>query len=547
MPAALLLLWLGAVADIGPPPDTVVVCPAEFREALAPWVQLRSSQGHTIQLISNEGMPDDIRRKIRAANRDAKLRYVLLVGGADPEAARNLNIRRRSVPPYLERAKVDIHWGSEPQIATDNWYADLDGDGVPDIAIGRLPVRSSVELTSVVKKIVAYEDGHDFRAWRSRINFLGGVGGFGPTIDGAVQIGARQLVEGGIPAGYRTSLTLADWHSAYCPDPRKFHETTLAGLNDGCWLWVFLGHARPTGLQPLRVPGAQLPTLVCGDANQLHCAAGSPIALFMACYAGAFDGSRRCLGDELLEADGGPVAVVCASRVTMPYGMAVLGAGMLDEFFVRRAPTLGDALLHAKRRSVEADGAVWDPRRLTLDTLAATFGPPGEDLAAERREHLSLFNLLGDPLLRLRYPREASLQVDNAAAGNWLSVRGKSPLDGSATIEISAAADRLSIAPSRQQYDGSDEALAAYQATYERVNQPVLTSVQVPVNSGHSFSVRLKLPEGAVGQCRARIFIAGKEEFALGATVFESRRGSTPDGGADRSTRGNSSRQAVAH
>ena len=354
------------------------------------------------------------------------------------------------------------------------------------------------------------------------------------------------MVEGGIPSGYRTSLTLADWHSDYCPDPRKFHDTALAGLNDGCWLWVFLGHAGPTALQPLRVPGAQLPTLDCGDVNRLHCAAGAPVALFMACYVGAFDASRRCLGDELLQADGGPVAIVAASRVTMPYGMAVLGAGMLDELFVRRAPTLGDALLHAKRRSVDADGAAWDPRRLTLDALAATCGPPGQDLAAERREHLSLFNLLGDPLLRLRYPREVPLQVDNPAVGNWVSVRGKSPLDGSATIEISALADRSGVASSRRQYDGSDEALSAYQIAYQRANQPVLASVQVPVNSGRSFSVRLKLPESAVGQCRARIFIAGKEEFALGASLFESRCGPAPDGGADHAARGNSSRPAVA-
>ncbi len=359
-----------------PRPTRWSFAPPSFARRSTPWVQLRSSEGHTIEVVSNEGTPDDIRGRIRAANRDAKLRYVLLVGGADPEAARSLNIRRRSVPPYLERAKVDIRWGSEPQIATDNWYADLDGDGVPDIAVGRLPVRSAAELTRVVKKIIVYENGHDFRAWRSRINFLGGLGGFGPMIDGAVQIGARQLVEGGIPSGYRTSLTLADWHSDYCPDPRKFHDTALAGLNDGCWLWVFLGHAGPTALQPLRVPGAQLPTLDCGDVNRLHCAAGAPVALFMACYVGAFDASRRCLGDELLQADGGPVAIVAASRVTMPYGMAVLGAGMLDESVCPASADLGRCLVarqatQRRRRRSSVGPAPLDAGRPRRDVRTA--------------------------------------------------------------------------------------------------------------------------------------------------------------------------------
>jgi hypothetical protein len=547
MPAALLLLWLGAVADVGTPPDTVVVCPAEFREALAPWVQLRSGEGHVIQVVSNDGTPDDIRGRIRAANRDPKLRYVLLVGGADPQAARDANIRRRSVPPHLEQAKVNIHWSSEPQIATDNWYADLDGDGVPDVAIGRLTVRSAAELTVAVKKIVAYEGSHDFRRWRSRINFVAGVGGFGPMVDGAVQIGARQLIENGVPAGYRTSLTLADWHSAYCPDPRKFHDTTLSGLNEGCWLWVFLGHAGPTELDSLHLPGSREQVLNCGDVSRLHCTAGSPVALFMACYTGAYDGSRRCLADELLRTEGGPVSIVCASRVTMPYGMAVLGAGMLDELFAQRTTTLGEAILHAKRRSVDADGPSWDSRRLALDTLAHAFGPPGEDLVAERREHLSLFNLFGDPLLRLRYPREAPLEVDRTAgAGDWFTIRGKSPLDGAATIELTAVADRTTFAASRQQFDASDEALAAYQTTYEQANQPPLTSAQMPVGAGRAFSARMKLPQDALGKYRVRVFIAGKDDFALGAADFESRQSAPAEVEANLPASSNPLRHAAA-
>ncbi len=234
-----------------------------------------------------------------------------------------------------------------------------------------------------------------------------------------------------MPPSYRTTFTLADWHSAYCPDPRLFHTTTLERLNEGCLFWVYMGHAGRRELAALHLPDGPRHVLSCADAANLHCAAGQPIALFLACYAAAFDSPERCLADELVASAGGPVAVIGGSRVTMPYGMTVLGAELCDELFVYHTATLGDALLRAKRRSVEADGPNWSPRRLMLDALGKSLMPAGADLAAERREHLYLFNLLGDPLLRLRYPRTVAVQADRqAAAGSLLNIAGRSPVDG---------------------------------------------------------------------------------------------------------------------
>ena len=95
----------------------------------------------------------------------------------------------------------------------------------------------------------------------------------------------------------------------------------------------------------LRIPGERIPCLDCRDAEGLHCGCGSPIAVFLACYTGAFDASQRCLADEMLCADGAPVAVIAASRVAMPYAMTVFGSEMLDQCFQSHAATLGEAML----------------------------------------------------------------------------------------------------------------------------------------------------------------------------------------------------------
>ena len=323
----------------------------------------------------------------------------------------------RSISATLVPAKVNVKFGSEVDIATDNSLADLDDDGVPDVAIGRLTADSPAELDRIVRKIIAYDRSTDNGLWRQRLNFIAGVGGFGPLIDTAVETTTKKFLTDCIPATYTTSMTFGSWRSPFCPDPRRFHETTLRRLNEGCLFWVYLGHGQPNALDNVQVPGGAFHILGTKDVNRLTATQRPPIAVFLACYTGAFDQPKDCLAEEMLRADGGPVAVLCGSRVTMPYGMAVLGTSLMDECFTKHQPTIGEALLHAKRRSMEDDPQ--NLNRQMLDALAAVLSPSTESLVDERREHLSLFNLLGDPLLRLRHPQDISIEVPHDVdAGN---------------------------------------------------------------------------------------------------------------------------------
>src|SRR5258706_16004431 len=43
------------------------------------------------------------------------------------------------------------------ETATDDWLTDFDGDGVADLAIGRLPARTASDANVMVKKIISYE------------------------------------------------------------------------------------------------------------------------------------------------------------------------------------------------------------------------------------------------------------------------------------------------------------------------------------------------------------------------------------------------------
>ncbi len=496
--------------------DTLVVCPDVFRPALAPWIELRREQGHACDVLSADGTAEQVRQRIResAARTGGATRFVLLVGDA-PTRGDDADALKRRLPTFRSEARLITRFGPERDIATDNPYADLDDDRAPDVAIGRLSVDSPEQLARLVSKILAYEQTTDPGVWRRKINLVAGVAGFGQLADSMIESAVKRLLTEGIPAAYATTMTYASWRSPYFPDPRLFHETTVARLNEGCLFWIYVGHGHRRLLDQVRVPDGPYDILAARDLDKLRCRRGPPIAMFLSCYAGAFDAAEDCLAEGMLRADGGPVAVVCGSRITMPYATAVLGAEMLRQCFVERRATLGELVLHAKRNMVRSPRD--DPQSKLLDSLAGLLNPAGTDLAAERAEHLLLFNLLGDPLLRLPRPAEATVLAPAIAKpGAALDITGTSPVDGPAQVELVVRRDRLAFKqPLRSKYDTTEKARAEFQSTYDRANDACLVSQRVIVEGG-KLRATLPVPASALGDCHVRVFVEGQQQCAIG-------------------------------
>ncbi|NLE37533.1 MAG: hypothetical protein GX621_05860 [Pirellulaceae bacterium] len=513
-------------------PTVVVVRHADFQKALAPWVSHRQSQGYDVRLVSNAGTPEQIRRRIRQVAPAERIKFLVLVGdmptAMDGRRAKDLDpaAEARCVPAPYEEAKIIVRWGPERVIPNDAWYADLDDDGVPDVALGRLPVASPEQLERVVAKILAYEKSTDFGPWRRQLNFVAGVGGFGPMIDMAIDRGTQHMLRSCIPADFRVSMTQANWQTAYCPDPRRINETTIDRLNDGAFFWTYMGHGQQHRLGGMKVPGARYPLLANGDASRLAAERGPSIALFLACYVGAIDSRPDCLAEELLRSPGGPVAVVASSRVAMPYSMAVMGMGLMEQVFERQVPTLGEAMLHAKRGLV-LPGKKTEVRTM-VDSLASLVSPTAGKLDQERAEHVVLFNLIGDPCLRIRYPAPITLtaapDVDDRTR---LVVEGRSPLAGRAVVELARPLGKLGFPPPRRTaYPNSHDALAEFDATYLRANNSRVSAAELPVAAG-AFRTELTLPDDLAGVYQVRAFVEGSDGFGSG--TVEVRIGEMPE------------------
>jgi len=495
--------------------ETVIVCPENFREAIKPWITYRQRQGHTFDFIESVGTAADIHARILQQVERGPVSAIVLIGDAPNHANPREPAEAGRVPTHYISARIITPFGGDRMIASDNPYGDLNGDQIADVPIGRLPVDSPEELANLIDRIIRYESSDDFSLWRSRINLIAGLGGFGGLIDTMIENTTKLFLTSGIPAEYQVSMTRASWKSPYCPDPRLFRDTVIARMNEGCLFWIYMGHGQVRALDQLHVPGATFPILSVEDTARIECHAGAPIVLLFSCYSAAFDSQNDCLAEEMLCSKSGPVAVLGGSRTTMPYAMATLAEAMMDECFRKRTNTLGKIFLRAKKRMI--DSQTVSGHRGLIDSMGMLFGESAEDLYAQRQEHLHLFNLLGDPLLKIKYPQEIPISVNSIVTeGSEVPIQLKMPIAGQATIELIVRRGQLLKQPSkRPQYDPLDPALHKIQQAYLEANNQQLDTTTRTIAKG-PLKIRLKLPPGIVGSCHVRAYIEGSKDFALG-------------------------------
>jgi hypothetical protein len=344
------------------------------------------------------------------------LKYVLLIGDvADRRSAlltSSSKTAATTIPVNYEQAKINIRWGSEPTIATDIPYADVDADGLADLAIGRIPADSAQELAAVLRKVLHYERETSAGDWDRRLNIVAGTGGFGAVADALIEAAGRQVIQQSVPAGYDIRHTFTRSASTIAQGRGAFAATIHKQLSEDSFAWIYLGHGLPNELAPLVTSHGQESLLTVRDVPRIHCGVHSPLAVLIACYTGAIDAPHDCLAEEFVLSESGPLAVIAATRVTMPYGNTVFGHELLQACFVEPSLTLGDILRVAERKTWEPAGS--NQLRQSLDSMAVGLSPPPVDLAAERREHVLMYHLYGDPLLRLRRGEPAMAKTSPA-------------------------------------------------------------------------------------------------------------------------------------
>jgi hypothetical protein len=472
----------------------ILVTPPEFREALTPLIQHRQAQGFKVvvlqttdvltpeQLRERDGAP--LQAKLNDLYRQNKGRnYVLLAGifGAD-----NLTNAISPVVPAL-RGEVGRMKG-EP---SDSGYGLPAHDGTPTAAVGRFPARDREEVGAMVQKTLAFERNGGPALWRNRLTLFIGDPGGGPLAEMFVQQALATDLASLHPSWEVRMLFNVASSPFYLPRPRD-REAAQRYLGEGNLFTIYLGHSYAAGL------GMDGKFVTRADWAKVSIPQGAGPFFTCGCFACQSDAQGDGYGLAAMRNPAGPVAVIGATGDSHGVAGKLAAEGLLAGLKQPPFPSrLGDYWLGVAAGL--ARGKMDEAMFALLDMADGSNGKM--PLAAQRREHLEMWLLLGDPALRLPVmPVDISVQsAQNISAGQDAEVRGLLPdsLKG-AMVRVSLERPLNSVPTvlaevppnTRTNRDARER---AFIARHQSANSFVLTSADVRASGTH-FVASLKVP-----------------------------------------------------
>lgn len=320
--------------------DLVIIAHRNFLDSVKPLVALRQSQGLTVAVADVEDIYDEFSfgNKTPEAIRDvlsyAKTswekapRFVLLVGDAtnDPR-----NFLGKGDFDFVPTKMIATQYN---ETASDGWFADFAGDGLPQMAIGRLPVRSAQEAGAMIAKIVGFD-----QTSKSGGVLLVSDNDTGYDFEGT-SAELRGLVPSGVPVNEIRRSQM---------DTAALKSSLIDGINRGEKIVSYVGH----GSVEMWRGGILTPA----DARNLTNSQPLPFFMAVTCLNGYFqDPVSDSLAESLMKAEhGGAVAVWASSGFLEAGPQAGMARQMFQLIFGSDSLTVGEMVNRAKASVNDAD------------------------------------------------------------------------------------------------------------------------------------------------------------------------------------------------
>jgi hypothetical protein len=311
-----------------------------------------------------------------------KLKYVLLFGAASFDYQDRLAGNTNLVPAYQSPSSLD----PLATYTSDDFFGFLDDHediqtgfiiNDLDVAIGRLPARSSEEAKSFVDKLERYYQPQGFGPWRNDITIIADDEDNNLHLQDA-EVFAQTVQSASGVFNIRKIYLDAYWQETG-PGGSRYPQANLAVNNQifhGTLIWNYTGHGGPQRL-------AEESILDQSIINSWNNATRLPLFVTATCDFAPYDNPAiHSIGlNILLRPQTGGIALVTTTRAVFAFSNRILNNNFLQMALQPDASgnyrTLGEAVREAKNFTYQTSGDVINNRKFTL---------------------------LGDPAMRLAFP-----------------------------------------------------------------------------------------------------------------------------------------------
>ena len=319
--------------------DLVVITNPAFAAAASTIEPARKAQGISTAVVDVDDVYDEFNFGIRdpqairgfmenAAGWKTAPRWLMLVGDA-------------SIDPrnYLEMASADYLptklVTTTPLMAPmDDWYTDFNGDGVPEVPVGRIPVRTANDAARVFARLTSRGTpaGAPAGAWASSALFVADV--------------SDDFDFAGAAASAAALLPPSIGSQTIGPN----HGSIVSAMNSGQLLVDYIGHG---SVEIWSNPGV----FNSFDASALTNGDKLPFVVGMTCLNGYFhDLWTESLAEALMKApSGGAIAVWTSSSLTQPDQQSIMNQELFRQLFGPTPLTIGEAVARAKAAASDQD------------------------------------------------------------------------------------------------------------------------------------------------------------------------------------------------
>jgi len=318
--------------------DLVIIGAGDFSSSLQSLQALRQGQGIQTMLVDVEDVYDEFSFGQKSPNALKDFlsyartnwtkapRYVLLGGMASFDPRNYMGLGNTDFVP------TKIVMTEHLETASDDWFVDFNNDGMPEMALGRLPARNADEAARMVQKLVNYDQA---------------ASGAGVLLVADMNKGFdfehnNDLLKSIVPG----TTAVQDLRRASDPQAK---QTLLTALNQGKKLVNYTGHGS--------VDIWEASLLTSTDAAGLANAQKLSLVVAMTCLNGYFFDERfESLAHALVNAqNGGAVAVWSSTGLTEPDPQSLADQELFRQLFAGASVRLGDAALKAKSVITDSD------------------------------------------------------------------------------------------------------------------------------------------------------------------------------------------------